>query len=108
MGDLPGEYHIVTDDAVPPVVHPLRREPVALRNQIREKLDEMLASDVITPVTEPTERISSMLVIVKPNKLRICFDPRDLNKAIRREHYQLPTVEEAAICLLYTSDAADE
>mgnify|MGYP000621617763 CR=1 FL=1 len=96
LGDLPGEYHIVTDDAVPPVVHPPRRVPVALRNQIKEKLDEMVASDVITPVTEPTEWVSSMLVIVKPNKLRLCLDPRDLNKAIRREHYQLATVEEVA------------
>ena len=26
----------------------------------------------------------------------ICLDPRDLNKALRREHYQLPTVEEVA------------
>lgn len=37
-----------------------------------------------------------MLVVVKPNKLRLCLDPRDLNKAIRREHYQMPTVEEVA------------
>lgn len=36
LGDLPGEYHIVTDDAVPPVVHPPRRVPVALRNQMKE------------------------------------------------------------------------
>ena len=56
----------------------------------------MVASDVITPVTEPTEWVSSMLVIVKPSKLRICLDPRNLNKAIRQEHYQLPTVEEFA------------
>ena len=96
MGDLPDEYHIVTDDAVPPVVLPLRRVPVALRDQIKKKLNEMIASDVITPVTEPTEWVSSMLVIVKPNKLRICLHPRDLNKAIRREHYQMPTVEEVA------------
>lgn len=46
---LPGEYHIITDDAVPPVVHPPRRAPVALRNHIKEKLDEMIASAVITP-----------------------------------------------------------
>lgn len=96
LGDLPGEYHIVTDDTVPPVVHPPRRVPVALRDQIKEKLDEMVASDILAPVTEPTEWVSSMLVIVKPNKLRICLDPRDLNKAIRREHYQMPTVEEVA------------
>ena len=33
---------------------------------------------------------------MKPNKVRICIDPRDLNRAIRREHYQLPTIEEVA------------
>lgn len=96
LGDLPGEYHIVTDDSVPPVVHPPRRVPVALRNQIKEKLDEMVASGILAPITEPTEWASSMLVIVKPNKLRICLDPRDLNKAIRREHYQMATVEEVS------------
>ena len=96
LGDLPGEYHIVTDDSVPPVVHPPRRVPVALRNQIKEKLDEMVASGILAPITEPTEWASSMLVIVKPNKVRICLDPRDLNKAIRREHYQMATVEEVS------------
>lgn len=82
LGYLPGEYHIVTNDAVPPVVHPPCRVPVALRNQIKEKLDEMVASDVITPLTEPTKLVSSMSVVVKPNKLCTCLDPRDLNKAI--------------------------
>ena len=100
LGDLPGEYHIVTDDTVPPVVHPPRRVPVALRDQIKEKLDEMVASGILAPVAEPTEWVSSMLVIVKPNKLHVCLDPRDLNKAIRREHYQMPTVEEVATRLL--------
>ena len=94
LGDLPGEYHIATDDTVRPVVHPPCRVPVALREQIKSKLDEMVDSDVIAPVNEPTEWVSSMLVVAKPNKLRICLDPRDLNKAIRREHYQMPTVEE--------------
>ena len=76
------------------MVHPPRRVSVALREQIKSKLDEMVESDVIAPVNEPTAWVSSMLVVAKPNKLRICLDPRDLNKAIRREHYQLPTVEE--------------
>ena len=56
LGDLPGEYHIVTDNTV----------PVALRNQIKEKLDEMVASGILEPVTEPTEWVSSMLVIASP------------------------------------------
>ena len=49
----------------------------------------MVACEVITPVTEPTEWVSSMLVVVKNNKLRICLDPHNLNKAIRRQ--QMPT-----------------
>ena len=94
--DLPGEYHIVTDEAVKPVIHPPRRVPVSLREQIKAKLDELVQRDIITPVTEPTPWVSSMLVVVKPDKLRICIDPRDLNRAICREHYQMPTIEEVA------------
>ena len=96
LGDLPGEYHIVTDEAVKPVIHPPRRVPLSLGDQIKAKLDEMVQRDIITPVTEPTPWVSSMLVVVKPDKLRICIDPRDLNRAICREHYQMPTIEEVA------------
>lgn len=39
--------------------------------------------------TEPTEWENSMVTIVKPNKIRICIDPQDLNRAVRREHYPL-------------------
>ncbi|CAB4010198.1 Hypothetical predicted protein [Paramuricea clavata] len=36
-----------------------------------------------------------MVVVEKPNgKLRICLDPKHLNKAIKREHFQLPTIED--------------
>ena len=36
-----------------------------------------------------------MVVEKKPNgKLRVCLDPRDLNHAIRRSHYPVPTIEE--------------
>ena len=70
--------------------------PIALRRKIREKLDELVQRKVITPVTEPTEWVSSMLAVIKPNKIRICLDPRDLNEAIKREHYQMPTIEEVA------------
>ena len=96
LGELPGEYKIVTDNSVQPKIHPPRRVPVALRPKIKAKLDELVERKVIVPVTEPTEWVSSMLVVVKPNKIRICLDPRDLNQAIKREHYQMPTIEEVA------------
>ena len=36
-----------------------------------------------------------MVTATKANgKLRICIDPRDLNRAIKWEHYPMPTIEE--------------
>ena len=35
-----------------------------------------------------------MLAVIKPNKIQICLDPRDLNEVIKQEHYQMPTIEE--------------
>ena len=70
--------------------------PIALRPKIKEKLDALVKRKVITPATEPTEWVSSVLAVTKPNKIRICLDPRDLNEAIKREHYQMPTIEEVA------------
>ena len=51
---------------------------------------------VIRRVDEPTDWVNSLVVIEKPRskKLRICLDPRPLNNAIRREHFQLPTLED--------------
>lgn len=52
--------------------------------------------DVIRRVDEPTEWVNSLVVVEKPKskKLRVCLDPRPLNKAIRREHFHLPTLED--------------
>ncbi|CAB3985408.1 Transposon Ty3-G Gag-Pol poly, partial [Paramuricea clavata] len=94
LGEIPGAHTITIEDTAKPVIHAPRRVPVALRSQIKAKLDELVDRKVIVPVTEPTRWVSSMLAVVKPNKIRICIDPRDLNRVIRREHYQLPTVDE--------------
>ena len=51
--------------------------------------------DVIQRVNDPTEWVNNMVTIVKPNgNLRICIDPRDLNKAIKREHFPMRTIDE--------------
>ena len=56
----------------------------------------MVQEEILTPVSESTDWVSSMVTVVKPNKLRICIDPKDLNRAIKRSHYPLPTIEEVA------------
>ncbi len=94
LGCLPVQYHITVDPTVKPTIDPARRVPVALRVKVKEELDRMQQIGVIEPVEQPTEWVSSMVTIVKPNKLRICIDPRRLNEAVQREHYPLLTVEE--------------
>ena len=97
IGELEGEYRIRLDDAVDPIQHAPRRVPVALRDRLKATLDDMVRDDIIEAVEKPTEWISSMVVITKKDsKLRICLDPKDLNRAIRRENYQLPTIEDIA------------
>lgn len=93
-GRLEGQYHLITDDTVPPVVHPPRKVPIALRDRLKSELDRLEKLEVLTPVTTPTPWVSSMVMVVKPNKLRICIDPKDLNKAVKRSHYPLPTIED--------------
>ena len=43
---------------------------------------------------EPTDWVNSMVTVIKPEKIRVCIDPRDLNRAIEREHYPMKTIEE--------------
>ncbi|XP_053326251.1 uncharacterized protein K02A2.6-like [Spea bombifrons] len=95
LGCLPGEHTIRIDKTVPPVVHPCRKVPFALQDQLKAELDRMESMGVIAKIDEPTEWVNSLVIVDKKNgKLRICLDPRDLNKAIKREHFKLPTREE--------------
>ena len=95
VGKLDGEYRIL-DPTVQPVQQAPRRVAIALRPKLKEALED-LKQEVIAPVTTPTEWISSIVAVPKKNgKLRICLDPKDLNDAILRENYQLPTIEDIA------------
>ena len=89
-----GQTTLVTKSEVKPVQHTHRRIPIALQESVKTKLKDLEAKGIIEKVTKPTEWISSMVIIAKPNKLRICLDPRDLIQAILRPKYQMPTLEE--------------
>ena len=55
----------------------------------------MIQFGIIAPVNEPTDWVSSFVAIEKPNgTLRVCLDPRNSNKAIKREHYRLSTAND--------------
>ena len=75
---------------------PPRRIPYALRSRLKDELDEMEKMDIIQKVTEPTEWVNALVAVEKPKtgRLRVCLDPRPLNKAIQRPHYPLPTLDD--------------
>jgi len=98
LGCMDGLYHMEVDETVRPVVHLPRKVPVALRDHLKEELDKLVRGGIITPVTEPIKWASSLVLLNKPEKLRICIDPKDLhvNKALLRFHYPLPTIDNVA------------
>ena len=95
LGRLEKSYHIEVDPTVTPVVNPPRTIPAAVRDRVKKELEDMEKRGVIRKVEEPTDWVSSMAIVEKPDgSLRICLDPRHLNKAIKREHFQLPNIED--------------
>ena len=115
IGRFPGTYHITLRNDAKPVVHAPRKCPIAMRPLVREKLDEFLEQGIIVPVEEPTDWVSSLAYSWKANGMLskgkasgavkddtstspdvaqgVCLDPRDVNKAIKRDHYKIPTIE---------------
>ena len=90
IGCLEGTYQIKIDPRVIPVVHPPRKVPFTHREKVREELDRMEELGVIRKADRPTQWVSSLVVVQKPNgKVRVCLDSRDLNKAVQREHYPM-------------------
>ena len=56
----------------------------------------MVEQDIIEEVTEPSPWVSNLVVIVqkKSGDLRVCCDLREVNKAVMRERYVLPKVDD--------------
>ena len=65
LGKLAGQYEITVDETIKPVVHPPRRLPVAIVERVQRKLEEMTTDGIIEQVNQPTDWVSSMLVVSK-------------------------------------------
>ena len=95
LGCLPGEHKITVDKSVTPVITPCRKIPFALHDKLRDELKRMEDMDVICKETEHTEWVSPIVIVPeKDGNIRVCLDPMQINKAIKREHYKRPTRDE--------------
>ncbi|CAF1005479.1 unnamed protein product [Brachionus calyciflorus] len=90
------ELKLHIDESVKPVQAKQRNKPFHLRKVIDEEIKSKLEQDLIEEVVgEPTEWLSETVVVPKPNnKVRLCIDLKAANKAIKRERYQMPNVED--------------
>ncbi len=95
-GKLEGPIHLEIDRSIEPSRQPIRKIPVALKDELRDELKRMEKRGIIEKVETPTEWVSSLVTVRKPSgRLRICIDPKPLNKALKRNHYPLPTMDDA-------------
>ena len=112
LGTL-GRYHITLQDNCTPVINPPRRVPHALKGRLQQALEKNVKLGVLKKVDQPTDWVSNLVIVEKKNgSLRLCLDPKDLNKAIKREHYRIPTIQEIASefvgkCVFSTLDLKD-
>eukprot|EP00794_Sanderia_malayensis_P013227 gene13226-14584_t len=78
--------------------HTLQHTPrpiaLTLHNKVKVKIEELERKNIIRKQTNPTDWISSMVVVAKPGKIRICLDPKYLNQAVKRPKYQMPDLKE--------------
>ena len=88
QGCMEGKLHLEIDKTVTPVINPPRRVPFALKEKLKSELDRFEGLEMIREVKEPTDWVSSLVVVEKTNgKLRLCIDPVHLNKALKRSQY---------------------
>ncbi|KAI3358905.1 hypothetical protein L3Q82_015296 [Scortum barcoo] len=82
------------DPTVSPVIQPLRRLPLSLRDNVTAKLQKLLDAGIIERV-DASPWISNLVVAKKKSAgLRPCVDHRQANKAVIPDKYSLPTMEE--------------
>ena len=93
LGCLPGEHTIEIDRSYTPVVPPPRRVPERA-DQRRITEDGRCWCYRQANRTHRLHWVNNMVTVIKPEKIRVCIDPRDLNRAIKRVHYPMKTIEE--------------
>ena len=94
-GRFEEKLHLEVNKEVPPTKLPVRKVPIAFKKPIKEELDRLVRLDALAKVDVPTDWISSMVAVKKSDgSIRLCIDPKPLNKALKRNHYPHPVIED--------------
>ena len=107
IGYFPGDpykFHLKPEHK--PARQAPRKVPIHREDAFKEEIKSLVELGILEEVKEHTDWVNSYVIVEKysgnhhsPNhtikkKLRICLDPRDLNKALERERYHTCSVNE--------------
>lgn len=90
------ELKLHIDEAVKPIVQPVRCIPFNLRDKVDEKRNELLKEDSIEemPNTATTWVLPLVVVPKRNGEVRGFVDMRRANPVVQRERFLTPSVEE--------------
>lgn len=95
LGEFARVHHIHVDTTVPPVIHGCRNIHLSIMHPLKQTLQDLEKREVIKAVVEPTQWVNSLVATKKRNgSLRVCLDPCNLNEAVQRQHFSIPTPED--------------
>ena len=95
VGQFEGELILEVEADAVPVQQAIRSVPFALEEKFNKEIDRMVRDDIIEKVKGPSSWLNSYVIEMKPNgDLRICLDPKPLNKVLLKNyHCQIPSLE---------------
>ena len=96
LGKFSGEPYCIrlAADVKPVALSSPRRVPIPLYQKVEDELGRMVTQGIITPVDQPTDWCSGLVVVTKRSgAVRLCVDYTELNKYVRTEQHVLPCVD---------------
>ena len=80
------QVHLDVDPKIEPVVQAPHKIPHSMLEPLKTEIDRMLKLGVVQKLhtNEATDWVHNLVLVGKPNgKLRVCLDPRTINKVLR-------------------------
>ena len=109
IGKFPGmPYKFQLKQNAKPTRHAPRKVPIHLQDAFHKEIRNLEQLGILEETKDVTEWVNSFVIMEKKiptdssssqghsmnKKLRICFNPRDLNEALEREPYYTQSIEE--------------
>jgi len=96
VGLFPGELELKVKDDAEPKQCRARPVPDTVMDKLQQKLDEMEKEGIIRECPETTDWVHNLVIARKKNgDLRICLDPKNLNKYLVRNRHFTASWEDA-------------